>query len=546
MACPGMFDQLAIIAGRTWRDVPLASMLNAVNTVVLVLALALLARVIYKVTSSVLVAIAITVAASATTVFAVTLAPSSASACLVSIAAWSAVLRTRQEPHRAPACAVALGLLAWLAVTVTPMMLPVAIVAGTLPWKRWHLRIVAVLTVLGASHLIQMALPQGHSCVMPHGGVTAFLSAVKIVGGALGSAGPLATALAILGLFAIMRLPRGVALSLPVLVVASIWGAAVMPARPEWILAPFAISFWLLAAAGLTEIWGAASNTMGGKAGVAALSVVLVVLQVLAANARRLAESSPEGHDRLTLAMMSELVSSLPPGAALVAEDATVSLLARALPSRVRPPARFHFVAPDVTEINGQLGNSRVFALPRSQRVLQHVGLELSDATVAGVSGMAEVRQAHACTADLAGAPITLPAVMGRQVFALVAADERTRDRVVIALAGDVPLSVSLPGWTPEAMRGIDGRMFDLTLAADQRVFAEELRTYGLSSWSPEGLRYVTRLEVWRTAGAPLVLPVALSAPARAGTARLIGTARDQHLRLCPSFPYDVRPIRRP
>jgi hypothetical protein len=178
--------------------------------------------------------------------------------------------------------------------------------------------------------------------------------------------------------------------------------------------------------------------------------------------------------------------------------------------------------------------------LPRSQRALQYAGFEMMDA---GVPGLAEIRQSHACTTDLGNTPADLAPIIGQRQFGFVADDERSRDHVVIVLAGDVPMSAAPVNWPTDLMHNIQGRMFDLTVAADHQDFADEIRKYELSSWSVPDTRYATRIETWRTAGAPLVLPIALGAPASSGTARRLGTAPDQRLRLCPALPYDVRPL---
>ena len=557
IACPGVFDLLAIIASRTWRDVPLGSMLAASNIVLLALAVGLLARAIYKLTSSAAVTIAITLAAMASSMFAAVLAPSAAAAFVVTIAAWNAVLQSFENLERTASPgghvgrpfrgAVAVLLLALLAATVIPMMLPAAIVAGSLRWRRWHLRVLAVVAVLGTSHLMQMAMPRDHSCVIPHSGWASLSIAGDAIAGAAREAGPLAIALAVLGLFAIKRLPRGVVLSLPILVLVSLWGAALMPDRPAWILGAFVIALWSLAAAGLAEVWAATGGTLAGKVGASALSIALVVLQAVNASTYRDVNPVLDGHEQLTFARMGAIVGALPRGAGLVEEDAATGLLTRALPSRMRTSDRFKIIPRNVTAVAGARANAPVFALPRSQRVLQHLGFEMGDATSAGVPGLAEIRQAHACTDDLGPAPLPLTAITGRQVFALVAGDPRTRDPIVIVLAGDTPLPVTPLGWPQNALRGIHGRMFDLTVATDQRDLADELRSYELSSWSVPNTRYITRIEAWRTPGAPLVLPIALGGPIGIGIARMTGTSPDQHLRLCPSFPHEVRPlVRRP
>ena len=543
IACPGVFDLLAIIASRTWRDVPLGSMLGAANTVLLALAFVLLARAVYKLTSSAAVTIAITLAALASSMFAAVLAPSAAAAFVVTLAAWNAVLHSFENRQRAGSPGFALLSLVLLAATVIPTMLPAAIAAGFLRWRRWELRVLAVATVLGTSHLMQMAMPRDHSCVVPHGGWASLAAAGDVIAGTAREAGgPLAIALAVLGLFAMKRLPRGVVLSLPLLVLVSLWGV-LMPDRAAWVLAPFVIALWLLAAAGLAEVWAATSATLAGKVGASALSIALVVLQIVHASAYRDASPAPDGHEQLTFAMMGAIVGALPRGAGLVEEDAATGLLTRALPSRMRTSDRFQVIPGNVTAVSEARANAPVFALPRSQRVLQHLGFEMADAASAGVSGLAEIRQAHACTAELGPAPLPLTALTGRQIFALVAGDQRTRDPIVILLAGDAALPVTPLGWPQSAVRGIHGRMFDLTVTTDQRDFAEELRSYELSSWAVPNTRYVTRIEAWRTPGAPLVLPIALGGPIGIGIARMTGTSPDQHLRLCPSFPHEVRPL---
>jgi hypothetical protein len=552
IACPGVFDLFAIIASRTWRDVPLGSMLAAANAVLLAMALVLFARAVYRITSSAAVTIAITLATAAASMFGAVLAPSAAAAFVVTIAAWDAVLRSFDDRQRAASPGVALFFLALLAAAVIPMMLPAAIVAGSLRWsppspelrraRRWHLRVLAVAAVLGTSHLMQVAMPRAHSCVMPHGGWVSLSTAGDVLAGAAREAGPLAIALALLGLLAIKRLPRGVVLSLPVLVLISLWGAALTPDRADWILPSFIIALWLLAAAGLAEVWTATGGSVAGKAGAGALSMALVALQIVSANAHRDSTTPPDGHERLTFAMMGAIVGALPRGAGLVEEDATTGLLTRALPSRLRTSDRFQVIPRNVTAITDARANIPVYALPRSQRVLQHLGFEMADATSSGVPGLAEVRQAHACTAELGTAPLPLTAITGRQIFALVAGDERTRDPVVLLLAGEVPLPVSPLGWPPNTLRGIHGRIFDLTVPVDRKDFDEELRSYELSSWSVPNTRYVTRIEAWRTPDAPLVLPIALGGTIDTGIARMTGTSADQHLRLCPSFPHDVHP----
>src|SRR5262245_40683871 len=94
IACPGLFDLLTIIVSRTWRNLPVGSLIAINNTTLVVLALLLLARAIHTITRSAVLTIAVTLAAGATAEFARVLAPSPAAAFAVIIAAWTALVRT--------------------------------------------------------------------------------------------------------------------------------------------------------------------------------------------------------------------------------------------------------------------------------------------------------------------------------------------------------------------------------------------------------------------------------------------------------------------
>lgn len=551
---PGAADLLALIAARTWRDVSFGSMLAAGNAVALVLALGLLARATYRFTAATDVTLAITLAASTSSVFVVALAPAPAFAFAATIAAWLAVLRAHDERFRAAPVSIALVFLALLAATAPRLAVPAGIAAGWLSWSSTQARpqlvrrsvraALAISLVLAVPLIIRLLMPFGPSCVFPQRDTAALLDALRAIETTI-TANPLATALAVLGLMSIKRLTRAVALSLIPLALASVWGAAATPEEPAWAMGPFVLAFWLLAAAGLLEVFEAAGRTVGGKAGATALAAVLVVLQVLNGDVRRQSRVAADGHERVSLATISTLVTSLPKGAALVEEDATTGLLARALPSRLRAADRFHFVPRDAA-IAEELGRTRVFALPRSQRVLQHHGFELVEAGADVVNGLAEIRHAHACSGFIGSAPAPVPEIAGRQQIAVVAGNEQSRGPLILLLPADVALSLRPVDWPPEAIRGFHARTFDMSSSADRQELSDELRTYGLEALpEPPVTRYVTRLETWRTPGAPLVLPIALGNTTGAGTVRLLGAAPDQHLRICPSFPYEVRPVSR-
>ncbi len=552
--CANLFDLIVIIAARTWRDTALGSMLSMANAALLALALVFLARAVYRITAATGVTLAITVAASVSPMFAVALAPSPAAQVLAVIAAWACVLRANDRRHHAAALVAAVALLATLSATAPPLTIPAAFVGAWLAWRhgasafaavRLTRVIIAVGAVVAAALLMQMMLPREMSCLLPTRGLPAIGGTARAFGDVVAHS-PLAGALAMLGLLSMSRLTRSIAWSLMALAVASFSGAIIEPTPQPGTMAAFVVAFWILAATGLREVWEAVRHTAGGRVGAAALSLTLVGLQVLHAAGRDPRGRMPDGHERVTAAAMGTLVGEMPRGAALVEEDAVTDLLFRALPGRLRSADRLHIVPRDSAAVAAGMAGGRVFVLPRSQRVLQHLGLELTHAGRDGVSGLAEVRRAHACTPLLTDQPSPLPQLSGRTQMALVAEDELSRGPIVILLPADMPLSMLPVDWPPEAVRGFHGRTFSLTHPGDQRDLAEESRAYGLPPHpQPSPTRFVSRIEVWRTPGAPLVLPMSLGGMAGTGTARLLSTTPGQHLRLCPSFPFDVQPLAR-
>lgn len=550
--CANLFDLIAIVAARTWRDAALGSMLAMANAAVLVLALLCLARAVYRITAAVGVTLAITVAASVSPVFAVALAPSQAAQVLAVIAAWACVLRANARRHEPAALVVAVALLATLAATAPPLTLPAALVGAWLAWRHRTsapsaLRLTRVVVTMGAvvagALLMQMVVPREMSCVLPARGVTAIGGATWALADVVAQS-PLAGALAMLGLLSMSRLAPGIAWSLMALAVASFSGAIIEPTPQPGTMAAFVVAFWLLAATGLRDVWEAVRHTTGGRVGAVALSLTLVVLQMLHVTTRDPKGRMPDGHERLTTSAMGTLVGEMPRGAALVEEDAATDLLLRALPGRLRSADRLHIVARDSAAVAAGMAAGRVFALPRSQRVLQHLGLELMHVGRDGATGLAEVRQAHACTPTLTERPSPLPQLDGHTQLALVAGDELSRGPVVILLPAAMALSMLPLDWPPAATRGFHGRTFDLTRPDDVRDLGDELRTYGLPPYTqPPPSRFVSRIEAWRTPGAPLVLPVSLGGATGTGTARLLTATPGQHLRLCPSFPFDVQPL---
>jgi hypothetical protein len=539
IGCPGLFELLAVVAARTWREAPLGEVLITANVLLTAIALLTFAKIIHRATSSIVVSLATTLAAGAGLAMTGTLAPSPAATLLIAIglhaaAGWNA---SKSFPR-------VVALSALLAATTPPLAIPAAVLAGWIGNRRSPLQGgLAFAIVLASSLLIQSALPPHQFCFFASLSTKTFWQGVSAFATVARGVGPLVLALAALGLLSVRRLPDPVRQSLAPLALASMWGVLAEPLQPSAPLTLLIFALWLLVANGLAEVWNSAGRSAGARVGVIALAVALVVLQVLGFSGRRVGPPVLDGHDRMSLAAMSDIVGALPRGAALVDEDAVSDLLTRALPSRMRTGDRFQFVRRDPAVIAEELGRTRVFALPRSQRLLQDVGIELAPVS-SSVPGLAEIRQAHTCSPLASEPPTPLSGIAGRDRFSLVAQTDNDRGPIVIFLSSRAPLTPAASGWPAEALRGFHAQTFDTSAAPDLDALKAEMASYNFPAvaWSPD-VPYVTRIEMWRTPGAPLALPVALGGSPDAGVARLTGPVSGKNLKLCPSFAYDIRPV---
>jgi len=565
-----LYDLAAVIASRTWPDAALGTIVTTANAGAVLFALLMLGLVLFRATSSAFLAIAAGLAAAVSPLFLPVLAPGPAIVVGLAGAAWLARVTALDglAASRGRRLAQTTVFLTLASAVVPSLAAPFAIVAGWSVWTGLSGRTVRAKGLFAAiAGACAIALPLLVLAAMP-----AVLShPVGLSSGAIGcvwpeapdfarvlvdaravlAATPLAIALAALGLVASRGTRRDSPVMIVLMALASIWAAG-SNGDPTRALAPLALAFWMLAAGGLAEARRALDFSTPRRIGAAALAIALVVLQLLQMPKATLPTSlAPLGHERISRNTFAAVVGLMPADSLLVAEDALTDLLIRALPGRVRESRRLRVISSDRAGIVAALSNdrvgiavpgARVFALPRAQGRLQHLGLQLRDAGDRRIGGLAEVRQGMSCTAPLAQEwrDVMVPS----DHLALVAADVESSGPVLLYLASTAPLSPRAVGWPEGTMRGFHPRAYNLAEPTQQRTLADEMTAYGaggIPGWVRGG--HVTRIEMWRVSGAPLILPVALAGSPHRAMARLTGAEADQRISLCPWYPYEVTPI---
>lgn len=553
-SCPGLFDFAVVIALRTSGDSTVGTVLSVFNIVLLFGGLLGLCRILGWATGSRLATIAVGLATATSPAIVAASSPTAAAAtatCAACWLAWRKALRSRTSAYQ-PISASTCATLGSAAAAAPGLSVPLAIAGGWLSWRTgpqqsWARQVQiggAVLGVLIVSTVVLLFLhgtsaPVAAMCMLPVAqpvGITTILSGIV-------EAAPLPSALAVLGVWvSLMSFARAPLILLLAFVIAF----SLLAGYAAGGLVPAALTFWSFCAVGLADASRALSGTAGRRAGAFALATAVVVLQYTEMRSIEApADRQPQGHYALSRGIFLQLVETLPAGAVVVAEDAVTALLGRALPSRVRIRYELHTTPADKLAVARQLSDSRVFALPRAQRRLQHLGFRLV-AVDGPVSGLAEVRPGGVCSAPLTTEWRVVPELTDSRQFTMTTDDPQSRGPLVLFAASQERPDVRAVDWPPGALRGFHPRSFTQADAADAGVLSEELKTYGAD---PNGLGgppqapHVARIEMWRTPEAPLELTVGLGVIPNQLMARLADTAAAQTLTLCPSFEHEIQAI---
>jgi hypothetical protein len=130
-----------------------------------------------------------------------------------------------------------------------------------------------------------------------------------------------------------------------------------------------------------------------------------------------------------------------------------------------------------------------------------------------------------------------LSGVLRSSRLALVADTDAEVGPMVVYLASAQRPETRAIDWPSLTMRGYHVRSYDREAVGEAARIGASIREDGVPASSPVLTpRYLTRLELWRTPGAPHILTVELGLTPVAAIARLGVDAAVRRLTVCPAF----------
>ena len=528
---------------RTLPRLQVGSLLQWTDIVAAALALTAVARLSLSSTGSLTAAALTTVALSLTPFFDRLLAPPAALLTLAA-AACAALPLAHDADHARRHHAAGALMTAAAALLSPPLLIPAmllalalglsarrsgsaawipGIVAVTLPLLVWLTYSTAAIESVPPAQTSTCLLP------MPHG----IRAAAGVAGAIVTEGGPYLLALAALGLFIRLwgRPPAG-----------SIWLAAAAATAGLASGSPSARIVWLLvvstfASLGIHEVLVATGARRLTAVGGIALVSLLPLLQLQRFAGRERSAPSAFGHQRLTTEAFLTFTRAIPE-LTLVREDASSDLVARAARKRLeRLGKRPRLVARDAAAIRaaGAQQHTPILALPRAQAILRYRGITFERLPKAA-SVLTAVSGSRPCVAvtndwtDLAG-------VAGGAQFALTADDEDGRGPVMVYVGSEDAAKPRPLDWPRASLRGFIAMAYT---RAERPDLADALRAQGIPGTSPLlSAPHVVRITMWRTPGAPSVLPVTTAAPITAAVVRAERDAAIRGLEVCPSSAHE-------
>lgn len=554
-SCTGALEWAASMTASARPDVPIAAALILWSRVALFAAAALSALAAWRFTQSLIGSATIGIMVAASPLMLPALAPPSVAAIAVAAAVWCAAFG-------GGVVGVLVGLTT--ASAIAPGLgLPTAVLCWAIARRRggpW-LALAAAGACLAVTAGVMLATPalpgqtpatETLRCMLPNranaGALTGAFSTV------FSGVGPFALSLGAFGLFAwISERIHADGLSGWTSDRATLawgWPAAAcltvlfIPSDPLRALAPLMVGFWLLIGRGIAEIVGLGGSGWRRRTAVALMPVLFVAINVqtrLRAPSEIFETPVPMGHDQLTRRDFRALLSELPSGSGLVAEDAVTGVLLQSLSGSLhRAGVALEIVPSSAPAVDVARQTKRVFALPRAQVQLQTRGVRLLDGLTPAVPGVAEVADVRPCVNAL-GSWQTVTAPQGATTMALVSDEEAARGPMALYVGGAAEIVVSPEAWPHLTERGFYTRRYDLVNPAARQALAGEVATDGApSQHAAVTAAHVTRTELWRVPKGPRTLVISFSTSPMAALMKQLPQATGT-VRLCPTFPFTVR-----
>ena len=274
------------------------------------------------------------------------------------------------------------------------------------------------------------------------------------------------------------------------------------------------------------------------------VAILLILLEVHRFNQREAALApapADAAHTSLTSSAVGRALRALPT-AAIVAEDASVDLLRRAAAPYLDAIGKpLEIVAPTPAAVMAATQSGRVFAYPHARSVLQYQGVSFA-AAGGNLPGLSEVKAIVPCSAIQSSWTLA-PELQGVERFALVASASDARGPVAVYKGTERPMTAAPVAWPLRTTRGFVLRTY---ARAERPDLADALRAEGVPETSSLlRMPHVARIVLWRTPGAPAMLPVDLGTAPTVVLTRAEPGGRLDGLRLCPAFKDERQPAQR-
>jgi hypothetical protein len=539
--CPGLLEWLVITASGSGSRVPVATYVAWLNGTGVFLSLVAVTRLIQRAADSLVATTAVSLAAAVTIVTTPTLAPSDVLAIGAASVAWGG-----KRP---------LG--SFLLAVVSPALaLPLGAAAAWLAWeksngtsrRRLLIASLAAIVVIGlavAQTVMIPGLPGQEAAVLPGCLIPREPSVQNLritLAHAFEGTGPAPLAFALLGVFALWHgITQRASWPLIAMAILPLVAAAGRGADPVRTLAPAIAAFWWLVGVGAREVVTALAARPSWRIAAWVFALLLPVLQWSHRSAMPVpAADEPRGHESLTRRDISSMLGALPTRATIVMDDAITSLLMRSWTETGRQTGKvFTVISRDGQEAARPAADAPLFALPRAQFDLQHQGLARVEIEPR-IPGVVAFARAGPCS-TVEGQWREAKDLGRSSSLALVSNRPAARGPVVIYLGSSAPLNphpIDWPSWT---MRGYHAATYEMGRDADR----PRLDFDGIEDRAPRDDRvfafpYVTRLDVWRVPGGPMILPIGFDQAPEAVLARGVTAADRAGLRLCPSYPAEI------